>query len=275
MNWHQLGYLCRLYSATNNLSATQQSQLSEVSHLQIYGHAQRHSALAKKLADELINSSNQQQQTVLADCYSRLPKALAKSHFEYKKQLLYITAVFATFIAISFIYQLYVIPTFTEILSSHQLYFDNPFSWYNEYWYGFLLLLAILFVILCLTIFKLRDACYLSLSEPFCGVLGLLIPPKIKQEYAILMAILSFPAKLSQDNCTLPELIHLESCRLHGLNVNEEFGCLVKQKVLLLHSLTQKYISALIMLFTVVMVVAIYLFLKEAYQPIFMIGEIV
>ncbi|WP_405633349.1 hypothetical protein [Pseudoalteromonas sp. Ld20] len=275
MNWNQLGYLCRLYSLANDLNTTQQNQLRSATHLKIYKAGQPESQLAKKLAAQLVGNPNPSEQKQLSACYSTLPKIIASPSFDYKDKLSYLAALFVIFIAISTIYQVFVLPTFSEVLSSHNINVADSLMQYTQYWYVGIVVLAMLFAVVCFTIFKLREACNLASPDLFLGIRGLFIPKQIKQQYATLMAVLGFFERGSKDRSALPEIMYLESCQLHGLAISDEFAFLVEQKLRLLNDTIKVYINKLIYLFTAILVLIICLFLQQAYKPIFMIGEIV
>ncbi|KPH93878.1 hypothetical protein AMS58_15005 [Pseudoalteromonas porphyrae] len=275
MNWDQLGYLCRIYSSANEISDSEQNQLRSATHLNIYKQGQPQSQLATKLAKQLVDNPNPSQQKQLSTCYAKLPSIITSPSFDYKNKLGYLAVLFGIFIVISAIYQVFVIPAFIEILGTHNINLPHSLNQYAQYWYVAIVLLAMLFTIVCITILKLHDACNLASTEPFTGMFGVIIPKQIKQQYAILMAIFGFFEQDSKNKATLPEIMHLQSCQLHGLALGDEFAYLVEQKLRLLNDAAKKQINKLIYLFSAILVLVIYLFLQQAYKPIFIIGEIV
>lgn len=274
MNWNQLGYLCRLFLPSSNLTSAQKTQLSSARHLRIYKCGQPDSSLATQLSAQIINSSTEQEQQKLALCYEQLPSAIDYSGFEYKNKLSYLAVVFVIFIAINVIYQLYVMPTFVAVFSDYHVQLSSSLSYVTQFWYVFLLLLGCLFAITWLSGIRLSQISNVLKADSSPSVFDFIIPQKIKQQYLTLIAILEFPVKGLKKGLDIPELDHLHSCQLHGLDISKEFTFLAKQKTLELKQDANAQLNKLISILTIAMVLVIALFLKDAYQPIFALGEV-
>ncbi|CAM3986224.1 MULTISPECIES: hypothetical protein [Pseudoalteromonas] len=274
MNWNQLGYLCRLFLPSSNLTSAQKAQLSSARHLRIYKCGQPDSSLATQLSAHIINSSTEHEQQKLALCYEQLPSTIDYRGFEYKNKVSYLAVVFAIFIAINVIYQLYVIPTFVAVFNDYQVQLNSSFSYVTQFWYVFVLLLGCLFITTWLSAIRLSQISNLLKADNSPSIFDFIIPQKIKRQHIALIAILEFPIKGLKENSDIPELDHLHSCQLHGLDISKEFAFLVKQKALELKQDANAHLNKFISVLTIVMVIVIALFLKDAYQPIFALGEI-
>ncbi|MEH6394509.1 hypothetical protein [Pseudoalteromonas sp.] len=274
MNWNQLGYLCRLFLPSSNLTSAQKTQLSSARHLRIYKCGQPDSSLATQLSAQLIDSNSEYEQQRLALCYEQLPSVICSGGFTYKGKLSYLAAVFAIFIVINVIYQLYVMPTFSAVFSDYHVQLNSSFSYITQFWYVFVLLLGCLFTITWLSGIRLNQISNVLKADSSPSLFDFIIPQKIKQQYLTLIAILEFPIKGSKENSGISELDHLQHCQLHGLDISKEFAFLAKQKALELKQDAKAHLNKLISIFTIAMVIVIALFLKDAYQPIFALGEI-
>lgn len=274
MNWNQLGYLCRLFLPSSNLTSAQKTQLSSARHLRIYKCGQPDSSLATQLSAQLTDNNSEYQQQRLALCYEQLPNVISSGGFTYKDKLSYLAVVFAIFIAINVIYQLYVMPTLSAVFSDYHMQLNSSFSYVTQFWYLFVSLLGCLFTITWFSALRLSQISNILNTNNSPNILDFIIPQKIKHQHIALIAILEFPIKGSQEHLDIPELDHLQDCQLHGLDISKEFVFLVKQKILELKQDANVHLNKLIGIFTIVMVIVIALFLKDAYQPIFALGEI-
>lgn len=275
MNWNQLGYLCRLFLPSSNLTSEQKTQLSSARHLRIYKCGQPDSAFAAQLSAQLINSNLESEQQKLALCYEHLPSAIDYSGFEYKSKLSYLATVFAIFIAINVIYQLFVMPTFLAVFSDYHVQLNNSISYVTQFWYVFVLLLGCLFAITWFSAVRLSQISNILNANNSSNILDFIIPQKIKRQHITLIAILEFPTNGLKEKSDTPELDHLQDCQLNGLDISKEFAFLVKQKLSLLKLDAKAHFNKLITIFTIAIVIVIGLFLKDAYQPIFALGEII
>ena len=275
MNWNQLGYLCRLFSPLSNLTPAQKKQLSSADHLRVYKAGQHSSQLATKLSAQLIDNRCEHEQQRLALCYEQLPNAISTNGFKYGSRLSYLVFIFTAFIIISLIYQVFVIPSFSAVLSDYHAQLNNSLSDVAKFWYIFVSLQGMLLSLILLSVIRLSQIGNLLKAEPSSSCIDFIIPKKIRQQHSELIVILEFPVNGASESISFPEVEHLQSCQLHGLDISKEFVLLIKQKLAVFNQDAKRYLNKLITIFTITLVIAIALFLKEAYRPIFALGEII
>ncbi|MBB1298743.1 hypothetical protein P4S81_03470 [Pseudoalteromonas sp. B28] len=272
MNWNQFGYICRVKSS-KTLSTEQKLQLCSESHLQIYKDNGSHSELAHNIAWQIAeDEETSQKQTA---CYKNIPDLINEFKFEHKGWLIYLTAVFIIYCFTSQLYQSFVVPQFVEMYSSFSPSLSATFDYYLTYWYVPIMLLALLLIIIVMAIIKLKNASSLTTTTPFSGMYNILLPRRLRNEYDALIAIIEFPYAYKKGfKATTAETIHFEKCESLGLELNDEFTVLLKQKLMSFNAMAKSYINKLVILYGIVIVVSVYLFVKMAYQPIFMMGEV-
>ncbi len=273
MNWIQLGYLCRLMSPISGLNKVQQEALSAPQHLEIYNDGQKSSPLAAKIAKELKAAEGEQLQR-LALNYVKLSSTLKEHTFDYKTKLLYLCVLFSVFILVNFIYQQFVIPSLSDVFGQFDVQVIEHMANLARFWLIASIALGLFLVIILLTINGLRQFANLSLLSASSAQFGLIIPNKIRQNYDALVALIEFPlyGTLQKDN---RELSHLKACQSNGLDITEELELLVANKLESLRGDITAHINRLITIFSILLVILIANFLMGAYEPLFLIGEIV
>ena len=273
MNWNQFGYFCRVYSS-KTLSAEQKVELSTQSHLNVYTN----SGMDGKLAHDLVTKIASQDEATSqkqATHYQCLPELVDEFKFESKGWLGYLTIVFVIYVLSSLLYQSFVVPTFVEIYSTHTVSLNHVFDDYFTYWYVPIILLVLLLSIIFTVILKLKKASALTELQPFSGLFKVLIPRQLINKYNSLITTLLFPSNYKEGvKASTPQTEHLAKCELLGLETQKEFKALLKQQLKLLNAHIKSYINKLVIIYGLVIVVSIYLFVKAAYQPIFMLGDV-
>jgi hypothetical protein len=89
------------------------------------------------------------------------------------------------------------------------------------------------------------------------------------------MTTLNFAVNFKEDeNAAIVETKHLAKCDSLGYETHEEFKVLLEQLLEQFNLQAKGFINKLVILYGLVIVVSIYLFVKAAYQPIFMLGEV-
>ncbi len=273
MNWNQFGYICRVNSS-KTLSAEKKSELSTQPHLNMYANSGSRSKLAHNLV-ALIASQDEATSQKQATYYQCLPELVNEFKFEHKGWLSYLTIVFVIYVLSSLLYQSFVVPSFVEIYSKHTVSLNHVFDDYFTYWYVPIILLVLLLSIIFTVILKLKNASTLIELKPFSGLFKFLIPRQLINEYNSLITTLLFPSNHKKGiKASTPQAEHLAKCELLGLETQEEFKALLKQQLKLLNAHIKSYINKLVIVYGLVIVVSIYLFVKAAYQPIFMLGEV-
>ena len=273
MNWNQFGYICRVYSS-KTLSASQKAELTAQPHLAVYANERADSKLANDLAAKfaLQDEATLQKQAVHYQC---LPQLINEFKLEQKGLLSYLTIVFVIYVFSSFLYQFFVVPTFVEIYSNHTISSEHTFDDYFSYWYVPIILLLFLQSIIFTVTLKLKNACTLIEAQPFSGLFKVLIPSKLVNQYRFLVATLSFALNFkAHEKTSSPETKHLAKCDSLGYETDKEFKVLLEQQFKQFNSRVKSFINKLVILYGLVIVVSIYLFVRAAYQPIFMLGEV-
>lgn len=273
MNWNQFGYICRVYSS-KTLSASQKAELTAQPHLAVYANERADSKLANDLAAKftLQDEATLQKQAVHYQC---LPQLINEFKLEQKGLLSYLTIVFVIYVFSSFLYQFFVVPTFVEIYSNHTISSEHTFDDYFSYWYVPIILLLFLQSIIFTVTLKLKNACTLIEAQPFSGLFKVLIPSKLVNQYRFLVATLSFALNFkAHEKSSSPETKHLAKCDSLGYETDKEFKVLLEHQLKQFNSQVKSFINKLVILYGLVIVVSIYLFVRAAYQPIFMLGEV-
>ncbi|MDO6548420.1 hypothetical protein [Pseudoalteromonas carrageenovora] len=273
MNWNQFGYICRVYSS-KTLSASQKAELTAQPHLAVYANERADSKLANDLAAKfaLQDEATLQKQAVHYQC---LPQLINEFKLEQKGLLSYLTIVFVIYVFSSFLYQFFVVPTFVEIYSNHTISSEHTFDNYFSYWYVPIILLLFLQSIIFTVTLKLKNACTLIEAQPFSGLFKVLIPSKLVNQYRFLVATLSFALNFkAHEKSSSPETKHLAKCDSLGYETDKEFKVLLEHQLKQFNSQVKNFINKLVILYGLVIVVSIYLFVRAAYQPIFMLGEV-
>ncbi|MDO6637247.1 hypothetical protein Q4540_13095 [Pseudoalteromonas carrageenovora] len=273
MNWNQFGYICRVYSS-KTLSASQKAELTAQPHLAVYANERADSKLANDLAAKfaLQDEATLQKQAVHYQC---LPQLINEFKLEQKGLLSYLTIVFVIYVFSSFLYQFFVVPTFVEIYSNHTISLEHTFDDYFSYWYVPIILLLFLQSIIFTVTLKLKNACTLIEAQPFSGLFKVLIPSKLVNQYRFLVATLSFALNFkAHEKSSSPETKHLAKCDSLGYETDKEFKVLLEHQLKQFNSQVKSFINKLVILYGLVIVVSIYLFVRAAYQPIFMLGEV-
>ena len=273
MNWNQLGYLCRLLSPISGLNKAQQEALSAPQHLEIYNDGQKNSPLATKLANDLKEADVEQHQR-LALSYAALSSTLKEHSFDYKTKLLYLGVLFSVFILVNFIYQQFVIPSFSNVFSQFDVQVTEHMANLARFWLVASIALGLFLMVIILTVNALRQFANLTLLNASSAQLGLIIPKQIRHNYDALVALIEFPlyGTLQNDN---RELSHLKTCQSNGLDIAEELELLVVNKLESLRGDITAHIHRLITVFSILLVILIAHFLMGAYEPLFLMGEIV
>jgi len=273
MNWNQFGYICRVNSS-KTLSTEQKDELSTQPHLNMYANSGSHSKLAHNLVTQ-IASQDEETSHKQATYYQCLPELVNEFKFEHKGWLSYLTIVFVIYVLSSLLYQFYVVPAFLEIYSAHAMSLNHTFDSYFTYWYVPIILLVLLLSIIFTAILKLKNASALTELQPFSGLFKFLIPRQLINEHNALITTLLFPSNHKKGvKASTLQTQHLAKCELLGLETQEEFKALLKQQLKLLNTHIKSFISKLVIVYGLVIVVSIYLFVKAAYQPLFMLGEV-
>ena len=273
MNWNQFGYICRVYSS-KTLSAAQKEELTTQSYLAVYANKYADSKLANCLAAKfaLQDADILQKQALHYQC---VPQLVSGYKFEHKGIFSYLTAVFFIYVFSSLLYQSFVVPTFVEIYSNHMASSAHSLGDYFSYWYVPIILLFLLQSIIFIVIFKIKNACALTDSQPFIGLSKALLPRSLIKKYDRLMTTLNFAVNFKEDeNAAIVETKHLAKCDSLGYETHEEFKVLLEQQLEQFNLQAKGFINKLVILYGLVIVVSIYLFVKAAYQPIFMLGEV-
>ena len=273
MNWNQFGYICRVNSS-KTLSTEQKDELSTQPHLNMYANSGSHSKLAHNLVTQIASQDEATSQKQAA-YYQCLPELVNEFKFEHKGWLSYLTIVFVIYVLSSLLYQSFVVPTFVEIYSKHTVSLNRVFDDYFTYWYVPIILLVLLLSIIFTVILKLKNASALTELKPFSGLFKFLIPRQLINEHNSLITTLLFPSNHKKGvKASTPQTQHLATCELLGLETQEEFKALLKQQLKLLNTHIKSFISKLVIVYGLVIVVSICLFVKAAYQPLFMLGEV-
>ncbi|MEL0656862.1 hypothetical protein V6257_17710 [Pseudoalteromonas issachenkonii] len=273
MNWNQFGYICRVNSS-KTLSTEQKDELSTQPHLNMYANSGSHSKLAHNLATQIASQDEATSQKQAA-YYQCLPELVNEFKFEHKGWLSYLTIVFVIYVLSSLLYQSFVVPTFVEIYSTHTVSLNHVFDDYFTYWYVPIILLVLLLSIIFIVILKLKNASALTELRPFSGLYKVFIPRQLVNKYNSLISTLLFPINHKEGSkASTPQTEHLAKCELLGLETQEEFKTLLKHQLKLLNTHIKSFISKLVIVYGLVIVVSIYLFVKAAYQPLFMLGEV-
>ena len=273
MNWNQFGYICRVNSS-KTLSTEQKDELSTQSHLNMYANSGSHSKLAHNLVTQIASQdeATSQKQAVYYQC---LPELVNEFKFEHKGWLSYLTIVFVIYVLSSLLYQSFVVPTFVEIYSKHTISLNHVFDDYFAYWYVPIILLVLLLSVIFTVILKLKNVSALTELKPFSGLFKFLIPRQLINEHNSLITTLLFPSNHKKGvKASTPQTQHLAQCELLGLETQEEFKALLKHQLKLLNTHIKSFISKLVIVYGLVIVVSICLFVKAAYQPLFMLGEV-
>lgn len=273
MNWNQFGYICRVYSS-KTLNASQKAELTALPYLGVYASECADSKLANDLAAKfaLQDEATLQKQAVHYQC---LPQLINGFKLEQKGLLSYLTIVFVIYVLSSLLYQFFVVPTFVEIYSNHTISSEHTFDDYFSFWYVPIVLLALLQCMIFAVIFKLKKASALIEMQPFSGLFTILIPRKLINKYQRLIATLYFTLNFKEnEKSASSETKHLAKCNSLGFDTDEEFKVLLKQQLEQFNLQAKNFINKLVILYGVVIVVSVYLFVKAAYQPIFMLGEV-
>jgi len=272
MNWNQFGYICRVYSS-KTLSASQKTELTSQRHLAVYANERANSKLANDLLTKfaLQDEATLQKQAIHYQC---LPRLINKFKLEHKGLLSYLTIVFIIYVFSSFLYQFFVVPTFVEIYSNHTISLEHTFDDYFSYWYVPIILLVLLQSAILIVILKLKSACTLIEARPFSGLFKVLMPSKLVNQYSSLVATLNYALNFKADEKTSsPQIKHLAQCDSLGYETDKEFKVLLEQQLEQFNLRVKSFINKLVIVYGLVIVVSIYLFVKAAYQPIFMLGE--
>ena len=273
MNWNQFGYICRVNSS-KTLSTEQKDELSTQSHLNMYANSGSHSKLAHNLVTQIASQDEATSQKQAA-YYQCLPELVNEFKFEHKGWLSYLTIVFVIYVLSSLLYQSFVVPTFVEIYSKHTISLNHVFDDYFAYWYVPIILLVLLLSVIFTVILKLKNVSALTELKPFSGLFKFLIPRQLINEHNSLITTLLFPSNHKKGvKASTPQTQHLAQCELLGLETQEEFKVLLKQQLKLLNTHIKSFISKLVIVYGLVIVVSICLFVKAAYQPLFMLGEV-
>lgn len=273
MNWNQFGYICRVNSS-KTLSTEQKDELSTQSHLNMYANSGSHSKLAHNLVMQIASQDEATSQKQ-ATYYHCLPELVNEFKFEHKGWLSYLTIVFVIYVLSSLLYQSFVVPTFVEIYSKHTVSLNHVFDDYFTYWYVPIILLVLLLSVIFTVILKLKNVSALTELKPFSGLFKFLIPRQLINEHNSLITTLLFPSNHKKGvKASTPQTQHLAQCELLGLETQEEFKALLKQQLKLLNTHIKSFISKLVIVYGLVIVVSICLFVKAAYQPLFMLGEV-
>ena len=273
MNWNQFGYICRVNSS-KTLSTEQKDELSTQSHLNMYANSGSHSKLAHNLVAQIASQDEATSQKQAA-YYQCLPELVNEFKFENKGWLSYLTIVFVIYVLSSLLYQSFVVPTFVEIYSKHTISLNHVFDDYFTYWYVPIILLVLLLSVIFTVILKLKNVSALTELKPFSGLFKFLIPRQLINEHNSLITTLLFPSNHKKGvKASTPQTQHLAQCELLGLETQEEFKALLKQQLKLLNTHIKSFISKLVIVYGLVIVVSICLFVKAAYQPLFMLGEV-
>tara|TARA_R110002012_G_scaffold14656_2_gene60025 strand:+ start:708 stop:1532 length:825 start_codon:yes stop_codon:yes gene_type:complete len=273
MNWNQFGYICRVNSS-KTLSTEQKDELSTQSHLNMYANSGSHSKLAHNLVTQIASQDEATSQKQAA-YYQCLPELVNEFKFEHKGWLSYLTIVFVIYVLSSLLYQSFVVPTFIEIYSKHTVSLNHVFDDYFTYWYVPIILLVLLLSVIFTVILKLKNVSALTELKPFSGLFKFLIPRQLINEHNSLITTLLFPSNHKKGvKASTPQTQHLAQCELLGLETQEEFKALLKQQLKLLNTHIKSFISKLVIVYGLVIVVSICLFVKAAYQPLFMLGEV-
>lgn len=273
MNWNQFGYICRVNSS-KTLSAEQKDELSTQSHLNMYANSGSHSKLAHNLVMQIASQDEATSQKQAA-YYQCLPELVNEFKFEHKGWLGYLTIVFVIYVLSSLLYQSFVVPTFVEIYSKHTISLNHVFDDYFTYWYVPIILLVLLLSVIFTVILKLKNVSALTELKPFSGLFKFLTPRQLINEHNSLITTLLFPSNHKKGvKASTPQTQHLAQCELLGLETQEEFKALLKQQLKLLNTHIKSFISKLVIVYGLVIVVSICLFVKAAYQPLFMLGEV-
>ncbi|TMO73382.1 hypothetical protein CWC17_11010 [Pseudoalteromonas sp. S3785] len=273
MNWNQFGYICRVYSS-KKLSGAQKEELTTQSYLTVYANKYADSKLANILAAKftLQDADILQKQAMHYQC---VPQLVSGYRFEHKGILSYLTAVFFIYIFSSLLYQTFVVPAFVEIYSNHMASAAHTLGDHFSYWYVPIILLVLLQSIIFIVIFKIKNACAFTDSQPFTGLSKALLPRSLIKKYDRLMITLNFAINFKEgENASTAEVKHLVKCASLGLESHEEFKVLLEQQLRQFNLQAKGFINKLVILYGLVIVVSIYLFVKAAYQPIFMLGEV-
>ena len=273
MNWNQFGYICRVNSS-KTLSTEQKDELSTPPHLNMHANSGSHSKLAHNLATQIASQDEATSQKQ-ATYYQCLPELVNEFKFEHKGWLSYLTIVFVIYVLSSLLYQSFVVPTFVEIYSKHTVSLNHVFDDYFTYWYVPIILLVLLLSVIFTVILKLKNVSALTELKPFSGLFKFLIPRQLINEHNSLITTLLFPSNHKKGvKASTPQTQHLAQCELLGLETQEEFKALLKQQLKLLNTHIKSFISKLVIVYGLVIVVSICLFVKAAYQPLFMLGEV-
>ncbi len=273
MNWNQFGYICRVNSS-KTLSTEQKDELSTQSHLNMYANSGSHSKLAHNLVMQIASQDEATSQKQ-ATYYHCLPELVNEFKFEHKGWLSYLTIVFVIYVLSSLLYQSFVVPTFVEIYSKHTISLNHVFDDYFTYWYVPIILLVLLLSVIFTVILKLKNVSALTEQKPFSGLFKFLIPRQLINEHNSLITTLLFPSNHKKGvKASTPQTQHLAQCELLGLETQEEFKALLKQQLKLLNTHIKSFINKLVIVYGLVIVVSICLFVKAAYQPLFMLGEV-
>lgn len=281
MAWKRFGYICRKASVTlttQEIAADVISRVENEPACSLYGGSINKNSLSRKILDKLAAVSNKDDAIKALEIYSSMDISLhLPESAQIKRVTTYLTFLTLTFVLISAIYQLFVVPSFMQAFDTFGLSVPSHLMFYRDYWHLFVI---VIFVVLALSLvigytfrklFKFNEGRANSLVLRFMAFRG------IRASYLSIIDALLYPVgqrgrAIPGNNKVTDHLADIDSSKM---DLSVEIQAIIEAEYLTLVKLCERQMRLISIAAALLIVAAIFLFLVSAYSPIFIFGEIV
>ena len=280
MTWERFGYICRKTSIDCGEHESVSSCLARVNKeegCKFYGKKLNKKSWPKKILDETGSIENKIDALNALNVYKELELTEQfEEPMRFKRVVAYLSYVtFIFFIVVGF-YQFQVAPSFLNTFDEFEVAIPKYLSWYQDYWFLFVLVISTLLISSLLVGNYLRKLFKFELGIENSFVIRYMAFRSIRHSYQKIIDIIQFPilAKNEENSPIEPNIItHLRAVEKSNMHVSIEMREIIRVEMRHLLGACERQMKVISASIALIVVLAIFFFLASAYSPIFILGE--
>lgn len=281
MTWIRFNYICRRLGAVAQMNNTTQQDIQQIETepgTELYGEAIPVNSLGRHLLNKLSKLTPGPQLNTAISVYGGLNLApLIDEPKAFIRYVYYLYIVSSIYFVVSWIYQFYVTPAMNDMLVSLSADISTASSSYYQYWPYYQTAIAIALVLIAFYCFVLRRLFKFKQGQENSLLFRFFISKGVKESYRNVVGLLTYPVQQPIEqpvNLAEPYFSHLKNIEQSKMNLATELQALIKTEAQKFHKKTEQQIQRLLVCAWIIIIAAIYVFLSNAYAPIFVLGEL-
>lgn len=281
MTWERFHYVCRraANSARDDEPLTKTiKRIEQEPGTRLYGAKQRKQTVSCEILHGICALSDHERARRLLEFYGRLDLAgQLEEPLRFRRVMLYLGYVTLVFSVVTSLYQTKITPNFINAYRNLDIPVPADLIWFMDYgWHLSMVILVILAAGLLIghqlrQLYRYRQDTQQSLFFRYLTL------PGIKRPYLNILGAIHYPMRGAPALPDLPEgavTAHLQNLEGSNMDLCREIQELVRREGMILTARCERQMRIISTVIALVIIASIFLFLKSAYLPLFILGDI-